>query len=248
MLRQPFPPAWHSYLDRNVFAYRDLKQAEQRRLQDDLRVLVAEKNWEGCGGLTITDEIKVTVAAQAALLLLGIEHDYFPKVLSVLIYPSCFLVPDRVDADDWVVEEENHARLGEAWYRGPVILAWDELLQNGRDPSQGRNLVIHEFAHQLDFEDGLLNGTPPLTSRASHEKWRDVMTSEYERLIRDAESGRETLLDDYGAEDPMEFFAVASECFFTQPARLRDRHPELYEVLQEYYRQDPASRESKRST
>lgn len=244
LLAQPFPAAWPAYLDSNVAPYRTLSSAEKRRLHDDLRILVAEKNWEGCGGLTMTEEIKVTIAAQAALLLLGIQHDYFPKLMSILVYPSSFLVPDRPEPDDWLVEEDEDARSGEAWYRGPVILAWDEVLDNGRDPSQGRNLVIHEFAHQLDFEDGILNGTPPLSTRASREAWRDVMTGEYERLVRESEEGRDTLLDEYGAQDPMEFFAVVSECFFTQPRPMRSRHPRLYQLLREYYQQDTAARDT----
>jgi Mlc titration factor MtfA (ptsG expression regulator) len=241
----PFPAPWTNYLEQNVAHYALLTDVERQRLSSDLRVLVVEKNWEGCGGLAITDEIKVTIAAQASLLLLGIEHDFYSHVLSVLVYPSTFMIPQRPDPDTWLIEDEEE-RLGEAWYRGPVILAWDTVQADGRDLSRGRNLVIHEFAHQLDFADGMMNGTPPLRGGTHRRQWRNVMTREYEALIRDADRGRATVLDEYGATDPCEFFAVVSECFFTRPLAMRDRHPQLYVLLQDYYGQDTAAREASR--
>lgn len=237
LLARPFPADWLAYLN-NVAAYPLLNEDEQARLRDDLTVFVAEKNWEGCGGLTMTDEIKVTIAAQACLLLLGMEHDYFSRVLSVLVYPSAYRVPDR----EGVIDKHGHGMLGQAWYRGPVILAWDVVAAESRDFSSGRNLVLHEFAHQLDFLDGLANGTPPLKNREQQAKWHGIMTAEYDKLVRDSQKGKATVLDSYGASDPPEFFAVATECFFTQPAPLQRRHPLLYQVLREYYGQDPAVR------
>jgi Mlc titration factor MtfA (ptsG expression regulator) len=239
LLSTPFPAAWLEYLRRNVSHYEFLNEAERARLRDDLRILVAEKRWEGCGGLRMTDEIKVTIAAQAALLVLGIGHNYFERVRSILVYPRGYRAPGP-DGED--VPGETHGRLGEAWYRGPVVLSWADALAGGRNQGGGQNLVFHEFAHQLDMLDGLIDGTPLLETPAEYRRWREVMTAEYERLTREAGEGRRTLLDPYGATNEGEFFAVATECFFEQPVALSRQHPKLYELLRDYYHQDPAAR------
>jgi Mlc titration factor MtfA (ptsG expression regulator) len=242
LLSRPFPPAWLEYLHRNVAHYQFLSDAEQARLRDDLRIFVAEKNWEGCGGLRMTDEIKVTVGAQACLLVLGMEHNYYDRVLSVLVYPSGYRVPMDHPGRDGVIDARGQARLGESWYRGPVVLAWDQVRHDGRHPSRGHNLVFHEFAHQLDMLDGVINGTPPLRDAEQARRWHEVMTAEYTQLIEASEQGRATLLDQYGATSEGEFFAVATECFFDRPVDLRRQNPRLYDLLREYYHQDPARR------
>jgi Mlc titration factor MtfA (ptsG expression regulator) len=237
LLATPFPPEWLIFLRKNVPLYGQLSEAEQAKLRDDLRIFVVERHWEGCGGLTVTDEMKVTIAAQACLLVLNIEHDYFSRVPSILVYPSGYRAPAERRGPDGTVNPDA-GRLGEAWYRGPVILAWDTVL-NG---PEGQNVVLHEFAHQLDFLDGYADGTPLLSSREAYRRWHEVMTAEYQRLIRESESGHARVLDAYGATNPAEFFAVATEAFFEKPLPLRQRHPALYEVLRDYYRQDPAER------
>jgi Mlc titration factor MtfA (ptsG expression regulator) len=242
LLSQPFPGEWLRYLHKNVAHYQYLSAAEQARLLDDLRIVIAEKSWEGCGGLEITDEIKVTIAAQACLLVLGMEHNYYDRVQTILVYPHGYLAPGHVAGPGGLVLEDTAPLLGQAHYRGPVILSWDEVLHDGRHPSRGRNLVFHEFAHQLDMLDGVINGTPPLKTPEQARRWHDVMTAEYQRLIRESEQGVATLLDDYGTTDEAEFFAVATECFFDKPVALARRHPQLYQLLREYYGQDPAQR------
>jgi Mlc titration factor MtfA (ptsG expression regulator) len=239
LLAQPFPTNWLPYLHRNVAHYRHLGDAEQARLRDNLRIFVAEKKWEGCGGLTMTDEIKVTIAAQAMLLVLGLEHNYFDRVLSILVYPRGYR---GVSVDEAGHPELLEGRSGEAHYRGPVILAWSDVLEESRHPEWGHNVVYHEFAHQLDMLDGVVNGTPPLKDEEQRRRWRDVMTREYNQLVATSEEGRATLLDQYGTKNEGEFFAVATECFFDRPLPLATRHPWLYELLREYYRQDPARR------
>ena len=231
LLARPFPEAWRGYLRRNVAHYEYLSEAERAKLRDDLRVFVAEKNWEGCGGLAMTDEIKVTIAAQACLLVLALDHNYYDRVLSVLVYPHGY----RDEAN-------GEGRSGEAWYRGPVVLAWEDVRYEGRHPREGHNVVFHEFAHQLDMLDGGINGTPPLRDAAQARRWHDVMTAEYKRLVAASERGRATLLDHYGATDEAEFFAVCTECFFDRPVEMRREYPQLYDLLREYYRQDPAER------
>jgi MtfA peptidase len=241
ILARPFPPGWLAYLRNNVAHYRFLSDGEQAKLRDDLRIFVAEKNWEGCGGLAMTDEIKVTIAAQACLLILAIEHDYFARVQSILVYPHGYLATHQQLGGSGVFLEGNIPLAGEAHYRGPVILSWEDVLHEGRNPREGKNLVFHEFAHQLDMLDGLIDGTPPLGGPDQYRRWHDVMTAEYHHLIEESERGKATLLDKYGTTNEAEFFAVATECFFDQPVAMRRRHPPMYALLSEYYRQDPAA-------
>lgn len=243
LLAAPFPSAWEAVLAANVPLDAQLSDGERRKLRDDLRVIAAEKNWEGCGGFVITDEAKVTIAAYAALLLIGIAHDYYARVDSILVYPSGYRSPDGWVGPDGVVRHDTGS-LGEAWYDGPVVLAWDAVRAGGRNPRDAQNVVLHEFAHQLDFLDGIADGTPPLKGRERNARWHAVMTVEFNRLKGEAERGVPKLLDSYGATSPAEFFAVASETFFEQPRPLKERHPDLYAVLADYYNQNPAARDT----
>ena len=203
-------------------------------------MLVEEKDWEGCGGLEMTDEIRVTIAAQACLLILNIEHEYYRRVTSILVYPAAYkTMPSR--GRDGVIRE-GQANLGEAWLRGPVVLSWDDARRGALDPKDGHNLVFHEFAHKLDMLDGAADGTPPLADQETLRQWFQTMTREFAALRDAAERGRKTVLDTYGATNPAEFFAVATECFFEKARQLRQRHPSVYELLKDYYQQDPAER------
>ena len=233
LLAQPFPKAWEAWLSANMTHYRLLNDAERARLHDDARVLMAEKTWEGCDGLKVTEMIKLTVAAQAALLLLGLEHDYFSRALSIVLFPTDFELP----AESW--EERGRVIAGLAVDYGSVFLSWETVLAEARDPTTGHNLVIHEFAHQLDFLDGYTNGAPLLRSREQTQCWQRVMHGTFQRLRRDVQTGQKTFLGSYAATNPTEFFSVASEKFFSLPRQLRQCHPELFEVLAEYYRVDP---------
>lgn len=243
LLNRPFPDEWLKVLQRNVRHYESLTPKEQEKLRGDLRILVAEKNWEGCGSLAMSDEIRVTIAAQAALLLLGFDDKYFDMVKSVLVYPTAYIAPGQTITKSGIVLEGESAREGEAWYRGPVILSWADALSSGRHETSGDNLVLHEFAHQLDMENGrTADGIPDLAGRVDYRRWQEVMHAEYDRLVRDCELGRWTLLDCYGSADLGEFFAVCTECFFERPRDMSRRHGELYNILRAYYGQDPATR------
>jgi Mlc titration factor MtfA (ptsG expression regulator) len=242
ILSRPFPAQWLGYLEANVAHYHALAAAEQAKLRDDLRLFIADKHWEGCAGLRVTDEMKVTIAAQACLLTLAMDPGCYDRVRTILVYPTGFRVPDMPDRATGLIAEHGTPLSGQAWYRGPVILSWDEVLAEGRNPGAGHNLVFHEFTHQLDMLDGSVDGTPPLRDAEQYRRWREVMTAEFRELGRASDQGRATLLDQYGATDEAEFFAVATECFFNRPAALRRRHPHLYDVLRQYYRQDPATR------
>jgi Mlc titration factor MtfA (ptsG expression regulator) len=240
LLAEPFPAEWLPTVERLPF-YRSLDERGQQRIRDDLRVLVAEKNWEGCGGLELTDEIRVSIAAQASLLLLNIEHEYYRYVTSILVYPAAYKTMPSHGADGLV--REGQANLGEAWQRGPVILSWDDARRGAQDPKDGHNLVFHEFAHKLDMLDGAADGTPPIADKELFQRWVETMTREFTALRDAAQHGRATVLDTYGATNSAEFFAVATECFFEKSQQLHKKHPALYAVLRDYYHQDPASRQ-----
>jgi len=242
ILAQPFPEEWTVILHRNLPFYSDLSADERSTLRDMLRIFIAEKSWEGCGGLEMNDEIRVTIAAQACLLLLGLDGVEFDTPKTILVYPAEFFDRQREAWEDGFVVDNSGGRLGEAWYRGPVVLSWADARRGGRNPYDGVNVVFHEFAHQLDMQDGVVNGTPPLESRAAERRWQEVMTIEYDRLVARSRRGRATLLDHYGAQDPGEFFAVSTECFFERSSAFELRHRELYDVLRDYYGQDPAER------
>jgi Mlc titration factor MtfA (ptsG expression regulator) len=239
LLAQPFPPEWDAVLRENFALYARLGDDERRRLQGRTQIFIAEKYWEGCGGLVITDEIKVTIAAQACLLVLGIEPEYYDRLLSVLVYPTGYFADERRQLPTGIVSEETVLRLGEAWTSGPVVLSWDDVLAGGRFPQDGRNVVFHEFAHVLDLTHSGPDGTPELADAAQYRTWHDVMTAEFERLRRQSERRQKTVLDPYGATDAAEFFAVATEAFFERPRHLADEHPRLYELLRDFYRQEP---------
>ncbi|MCW5805114.1 MAG: zinc-dependent peptidase [Deltaproteobacteria bacterium] len=238
ILAEPFPPAWERYLEDNVAFVRRLDGAQQQRLRELIQVFVAEKTWEGCGGLELTEEMQVTVAAQACLLVLGTNEHFLDDVASILVYPTTVWAPPRrLGTFEQPRAPVSHGRtlLGEAWLGGPVVLAWDRVLADGREEGPG-NLVFHELAHKLDMATGAIDGTPPLPSRAERKRWGEVCTVAYTRHRRLVEAGLPTLMDPYGATNEAEFFAVATEMYFTQPAELAHEHPALYRLLRDFYR------------
>ena len=239
---RPFPPEWSEIIQRNVPYCARLSDAEQRQLRDNIKVFLTEKRFEGCAGLEITDEIRLTIAAQACILLLNRRGDYYSRMKSIFVYPREFFVERTFRKPDGVVVEVEFGRLGESWYRGPVVLAWDSVRHGAADSRDGRNVVFHEFAHQLDSESGPVDGAPQLDRQLMYLAWARVLGAEYAELIDDIEHSRRTIVSAYGATSPAEFFAVITECFFERPTQLRRKHPELYEQLRRFYHQDPADR------
>jgi MtfA peptidase len=235
----PLPPAWLQIIEKNCPFYHRLSEADRRELRGHIQVFLAEKYFEGCGGLQVTDEIKVTIAAQACRLLLHRDTDYYRRLITILVYPSAYVARAVEPIGGGVVLEGEVCRLGEAWRDGVVVLSWDAVRADVTDIHDGHNVVLHEFAHQLDQEDGVADGAPILDRRSRYVAWARVLGAEYEQLRRDIERGHMSVLDEYGATNPAEFFAVATECFFEKPAQMKKKHPELYEELKEYYRQDP---------
>lgn len=246
---RPIPDEWRAIVAENFPHALWLTEAERTRLFEIAHVLLAEKYWEGCNGLVVTDEIRVTIAVQAALLVLGLDGEYFDRLVTILIYPGMYFAPEKKQRPGGILEEGYSSRLGEAWGGGPVVLSWPDVLEGGRYPADGRNLVFHEFAHVLDASDQYFDGVPDLLSSEQFDTWRDVMTAEFRRHVESVQNGRFTLIDRYGAQSEAEFFAVSTECFFERPAQLAARHPQLYDVLRSFYRQDPQQRvpESSRS-
>lgn len=244
ILEAPFPTEWEAIIRRNVAQWRFLDDDERARMRELVQVFIEEKHWEGCGGLTMTDEVRVTVAADACLLLLGRDHDLFDDVASILVYPSTVIPPERSAGIFERGGEVVHAReaiLGQAQMGGPVILVWDAVKHGARNPNDGRNVVFHEFAHKIDMLGGAVDGTPPLEDRASRRNWAEVCSEIY-LALRDGDPAVRRVIDPYGARDEGEFFAVATEAFFERPRVLRDALPALYDLLEGFYRQDPASR------
>jgi len=243
-LAQPLPAAQVAILGRNVFQYAGMDERQRRRLQRMVQQFLHEKKFVGCAGLELTDEMRVTIAAQACLLLLGRVGDtgkpaIYPTLDLILVYPGAFLAPRKQLDASGVVTEERQDLLGESWGDGRVILSWDHVRRAGHADASGHNVVLHEFAHQLDSESGNTNGAPYLGSSERYRSWSEVLSRDYANLRHEAMWGMQGVLDHYGATNPAEFFAVATESFFEQPHQLSARHPALYEEFLKYYRIDP---------
>lgn len=234
-----FPKAWRAILKRRLPYFRALPADLQLQLKRHIQVFLAEKHFVGCDGLQITDEIRVTIAAQACLLLLNRNTDFYPKLRQILVYPDAFIVERQQQDPAGLVWEQRHVLAGESWEQGQVILSWKNTLEGAANPYDGHNVVIHEFAHQLDQEDGHANGAPILQHSKDYLSWSNVFNQRYNQLIEDAAQQRPSLLDYYGATNPAEFFAVATEVFFEQPHALNQQHPDLYQELSHFYRLDP---------
>lgn len=234
ILADPFPAEWEEILWRNAWFYGRLDETGRRALEDRLRVFSAETDWEGCRGQEITDEVRVTIGAHAALLTLGFEDFLFEPVHSVLVYPDTFVVPAGPD------EEDDRALIGEAHEDGKVIVSWADVLDGGRRRSDAVNVVFHELAHQLDRMSGEVDGTLPTASREESARWRRLIHEQYESLLDAEERGEHTLLGVCATEDEGEFFGVAVECFFQEPGDFRLEYPELHEALAGWFRQDPS--------
>ena len=230
-LTKPFPGEWTEMIQRNLPPYLKLSDEMQRQVQQYTQEFLYDKSFEGCGGLVLDDEIRVTIASQASLLLLNRKVRCYPKLYSVLVYPSTYVARDEKD--------EKSVRLGESWKSGAVVLAWDSVKRGAANFADGHNLVIHEFAHQLDQEDGSGDGAPILAGPSRYVPWARVLSEEYTRHCKRVGSGKKSVMDSYGAVNPAEFFAVASETFFEKPRQLKMKHAELYDELQQFYQVDP---------
>ena len=245
ILATPFPGEWEMHIQNNIQYYQHLNIEEKKRLQNLIQIFIAEKFWLGCNDLELTDEIRVLIAAHACLMILALPNDYYSNVETIYVYPTTVFSPESATGFFEVRTTPVCGPMpivGEAHHSGPVILVWDEVKRETRHPEHGHNVVYHEFAHKLDMLDGSADGTPPLTTPEEYQRWSEVCSKEYLELCDKVEHGKPTFFDSYAATDEAEFFAVVTECFFSQPVNMKHHHAKLYQVLQDFYRQDPAQK------
>ncbi|ASP47075.1 zinc-dependent peptidase [Cognaticolwellia beringensis] len=236
---KPFKKQWRKIIQQRMPYFRQMPADLQLQLKKHIQVFLAEKEFVGCNGLVITDEIKITIAAQACLLLLNRKTNYYPKLRTILVYPSAFVKQQQTRNGDGVYFTQKVVLAGESWDYGKIVLSWQDTIEGAQIPDDGRNVVIHEFAHQLDQEDGRANGAPILSAGQSYQCWSDIFSKQFEILQKQANTGEPSLFDYYGATNPAEFFAVASEVFFEQSRQFSQQHPKLYQQLTQYYHVDP---------
>jgi len=242
LMKQALPEEWNHIIQKNVPYYRYLPPKLQTKLQGLINIFLDEKTFEACAGLELTDEMRVTIAAQACILMLGIEDlsTFYEDLRSILVYPETYVAKVKNQHNSFFVEEGFQQRNGEAWQRGHVVLAWDEVQKGALDIHDGQNLVFHEFAHQLDYEYGATEQVEEQYEDSSYLSWARVVGNEYRKFLHALQRNQQTLINSYGAKNLAEFFAVVTEYFFEKPTELKQKHPQLYDQLKQFYRQDPA--------
>ncbi len=239
LLQKPLHSDWIAILQNNVALYSMLPDALRDELHGHIQVFLDEKEFIG-QGIQITDEIKLTIAANACILLLQGENRSFPEFTSVIVYPDTY-VATQTKQDGLVEHQEYSSRAGESWMRGPIVLSWQDVVRGSHYPRDGHNVVLHEFAHKLDEQNDVMDGLPLLRDKADYAEWTKVFRKEYANLIKRAKRNKNSVLDEYGTTSPPEFFAVATESFFEKPRRMQKKLPDLYTQLKIFYRVDPAT-------
>jgi MtfA peptidase len=234
LMETPLSPQWRRILQEDVRLYRRVPEELREKLDGFIQVFLAEKRFEGCRGQEVTDEVRVTVASLACMMILGHNRGIYPKLETILVYPGAYVGRDKKRLEGGTVVEGD-VRAGESWTRGPLIIAWEDAQAEARGEDIGHNVIVHEFAHQLDQEDGFADGQP--MDADEDVEWREVLAEEFDSA---GESLEEEPLDEYGQESMAEAFAVASEAFFEVPGELLEHHPRLYAKLKRYYGLDPA--------
>ncbi len=234
-----FKEEWADLLIANVPLYSRLPEDLKSRLHERIARFVTSTRFDGCNELELTDEMILTVAAQACMLVLNREGTPYPELTTVYLYPTTFSSMQKQQDATGVVTEGMVHRLGESWSSGTVVLAWDSVAHGARNTGDARNVTFHEFAHQLDHEDGDTDGAPALPGREAYRSWARVFSENYADFRKLIETGKRGLLDPYGATKPEEFFAVATETFFEKSRQLHKKYPELYQELKGFYGVDP---------
>ena len=233
--KKTFSSHWISLLEKKVDLYLKLPIKLRQELRQLILVFLREKEFIGGGGLTITDEIKIVIAANACLLLLGNSSNYYPYLDSILVYPYIFKVKRKQQLQELYIEQE-HILSGESWGKhGLIVLSWAQIQQDLNNYNSGHNVILHEFAHQLDQEDGSMNGVPKLKNNQEYKIWSEVFQQAYQQLLHNLQRGKKTVINAYGATNPAEFFAVATETYFTKPKVLKRQYLSLYQQLNNYY-------------
>lgn len=233
-----FDPAWYAVVERDFQHWNTLNVDELARMEMLVASFVHHTRWEAANGFELTDQVRVLIAAQAAMLLLGLEIDDYPQLTSVIVHPSTVRLHGEHAVGGGLRSSGTQTLAGQAHYRGPVVLSWSATRRGARFPNNGQNVVYHEFAHQLDMLDGMTDGTPPLGDEAARQRWVEVCTAAYDSVRAEGSP----VLRPYAGTNPAEFFAVATEVFFNRPLEVREHEPALYAELRAFYRQDPAKR------
>ena len=237
ILATPFSKPWESILRHNVPYFNDLTEPQRERVRRSSQVIAAEKYWEGIEGFRVTDEVKITIAGTASLLLLGQTESYFfDSVKTIIVYPD--VIERSRSVGDGMVDDQPQQVAGEAWQGGPLIFSWPDVIWQSERPRDG-NVVIHEFAHHIDGLDGEMGGIPLIHDPDMRERWKSVFDHEYQELVIASNLGQRTLIDSYAATNKAEFFAVTSETFVAAPHRLQKAMPDVYTLLSEFYAIDP---------
>ena len=237
LFNQPLPQNIISIIEKKLPPYRNMNANFKAHLQGNIQIFLYDKIFEGCGGLKITKEIKITIACQACLLLLNRKTKCYPKLKTILVYPTAY--KDNQKRILGTSEVDSSVRLGESWKSGEVVLSWDSVRAGISNYQDGHNVTFHEFAHQLDQESGDANGAPILESKSAYSTWAKVFTKEFYKLIQTSQKGKKSVIYEYGTTNPAEFFAVASEAFFEKPRQLKNKHSALYNELCSYYKVSP---------
>lgn len=236
----PLPASYVEILKSNVGLYPVLPENLKTALHRGINLFLFDKEFVGCDGQEINDEVRLTIAGNACLLVLAQTRPIYPSFKTILVYPSTYAVTQKAH-DGEVVFDEHSARAGESWYRGPIVLSWSDTMHGSKNTADGQNVVIHEFAHKLDEENGVMDGLPILRNSAHYREWSNVLNSEYDAFLKRVQQRRNKVIDEYGAISAVEFFAVISESFFEKSERMKSDLPELYAQLQRFYGLDPAS-------
>jgi Mlc titration factor MtfA (ptsG expression regulator) len=234
-----FPDAWLSILRKDVAIYNHLNDSDKAELRRHIQIFLAEKHFESCGGFELNERTKVIIAAYACVLLLHRQTDYYPGLYSILVYPDAFIAEHKEYLPGGVVAEGPQILSGQSWHRGTVVLSWDDIEHDMLNIHDGKNVIYHEFAHQIDTSAGTGDSSIVLKSNSTFAAWAKVLYKNYMRLRQAAETGEPSLLDKYGATDPSEFFAVAAEYFLEKPAELNQQNPQLYKELMRFFNIDP---------
>lgn len=240
-LKEPLPEHWPGLLRKQLPVYSTLPTQLRHQLEQHVQLFLAEKSFYGCDGFTVDDTVRLTIAGHACLLIIARSFSDFDDISSILVYPDAYRVKE-IESDGLVVSESDQIRAGEASSRGQVVLAWAECEQGAVNPEGHHNVILHEFAHQLDYLDGTADGAPPLSGKQARH-WQETMTRAYEHLRHSLSHHQKPWLDPYGATEPAEFFAVLTEAFFQQPDHLKTEQPEVFQALRGFYRLDPITLE-----
>jgi Mlc titration factor MtfA (ptsG expression regulator) len=241
---RPFPELWRKVLQHRVPLIRRMPVDLQLQLKKRIQIFISEKAFIGCAGLKVTEEMRVVIAAQACLLVLNRSMQRYENLRQILVYPGAFIARRTLTDSGGVQKDQRQVLSGESWAQGQVILSWQDTLEGAAVSDDGSNVVLHEFAHHLDQENGAAQGAPPREAgdpSYDARRWKQVFSQAYDDLQNQVSSGEQGLFSHYGAHSPAEFFAVATEVFFEQSLALATHYPALYRELSDYYRVDPAS-------